>query len=247
MLVMTLRTVTLDAPCRCCACSTTSSIDVPCSRSRSSSQPRAGVVRGSWSRSRLASCAAKSSDSGARRAGGDIGFQRRCGRGRAPAAGWPAHAASVRARAAGGDLVGEAAQVLDQHDAQGDRDGPQLADGERLHALVGGDEAAQGVGIEVAVGVRDEGPGEAEHARIAGERARGQFRQLAVVAGRQVVADLADLLLDQVVVVEQPFGRRHDTAAAFQFGGAGAIGGEQHGGVVVEPPVQRKHARAAWP
>ena len=54
----------LEAPCRCWACLTTSSIETPCRPSRSSSQPSVGVVRGSWSRRRFASWAAKSSDSG---------------------------------------------------------------------------------------------------------------------------------------------------------------------------------------
>ena len=79
--------------------------------------------------------------------------------------------------------------------------------------LVGAHEAAQHLGVEAAVGVRDEGPGEAEHARIAGERPVGELGQLAVVARRQVVADLADLLFDEVVVVEQPFGGRRDGPA----------------------------------
>ena len=59
----------------------------------------------------------------------------------------------------------------------------------------------------------DEGPGDAEHPRIAGERAIAQLGQLAVVARRQIGADLADLLLDQMVIVEQPFGGRRDDAA----------------------------------
>ena len=86
----------------------------------------------------------------------------------------------------------------------------------------------------MAVGVRDEGPGEAEDARIAGERPVGELRQLAVVAGRQVVADLADLLLDEVVVVEQPLGGRRDGAPFADRVGDGAIGGEQHARVVAE-------------
>ncbi len=111
--------------------------------------------------------------------------------------------------AADADLVGQPPQVLDEHDAQGDRHGPELADGQRLGALIGADEAAQDVRIEIAVGMRDERPGNAEHPRIAGERPVGEFRQLAVVTGRQVVANLADLFFDEVIVVQQPFGGGH--------------------------------------
>ena len=100
-------------------------------------------------------------------------------------------------------------------------------------------------GIEVAVGMGDEGPGETEDPRIAGERPLGQFRQLAIVAGRQVVANLADLLLDEVIVVEQPFGGRNDASAALQFRGARPVGGEQDGGVVVEPRAQRQNRRGS--
>ena len=130
-------------------------------------------------------------------------------------------------RASDGDLLGQPAQVLDEHDAQRDRHGPQLADRERLHPLVGRDKSPQHDRVEVAVGVRDEGPCQAEHSRITGERPIGQPRQLAVVAWRQVLADFANLLLDQMIVVEQPLGRRYHFPPALQFGRAFAVGREQ--------------------
>ena len=94
------------------------------------------------------------------------------------------------------------------------RDRPELADRQRLHVLVGAHEAAQHLGVEVAVGVGDEGPGEAEHARIAGERTVGQLRQLPIVAGRQIGADFANLPFDEVIVVDQPLGGRRDARGA---------------------------------
>ncbi|KWT64114.1 hypothetical protein APY03_7813 [Variovorax sp. WDL1] len=141
-------------------------------------------------------------------------------------------------RAPDRDLVGQPAQVLDEDDAQRDRDGPKLADRQRLDPLVGGDEAAQHGGVDVAVGVRHEGPGQAEDTRVAGERACRELWQLPVVVGGQVAADLADLLLDEVIVVEQPFGGGCDAPARLQLGGAGPVGCEQHPGVVVEPCPQ---------
>jgi len=67
------------------------------------------------------------------------------------------------------------AEILDQHDPQRDRDRPQLADGQRLNALIGAHELAQRVRIETAVRMGNKSPGQAEHARIAIE---GPARQL---------------------------------------------------------------------
>jgi hypothetical protein len=90
----------------------------------------------------------------------------------------------------------------------------------------------------VAVAVGDEGPGKAEYPRIAGEWSLSQFRQLAIVAGGQVIPNLADLLLDQMVIIEQPFCSRDHTSAVLQLRGARAIGRKQHRGIVVEPGMQ---------
>ena len=69
------------------------------------------------------------------------------------------------------DQFGEAPEVFDQHDPERDGDRPEFADRQRLHLLVGAHEAAQQLGIEVAIGVCDEGPGHAEHPRVSLERA----------------------------------------------------------------------------
>src|SRR5208337_346265 len=72
--------------------------------------------------------------------------------------------------AARGNLLREASEILDQNDSECDRYRPELADGERLHFLIRADEANQHLGVETAIGMSDEGPGDAEHSRIAGER-----------------------------------------------------------------------------
>ena len=110
------------------------------------------------------------------------------------------------------DPFREAAKVLHEHDAQRDRHGPQLADRERRHVLVGAHEATECVRVEAAVGERDVGPGHAVDAREAGELGLGQLRQRAVVAGREVLADLTDLLVDDVEVVDEPLGGGRDPA-----------------------------------
>lgn len=116
------------------------------------------------------------------RACGDIRHQRRAGAaGREQPIGQPIGVGAGHATVV--DLLGETAQVLDQDDTQCDRHRPQLADGQRLNALVGDDEAPQHVEIEMTVGMSDEGPSQAKDPRVAGERPLGQFRQLAVITG----------------------------------------------------------------
>ena len=154
------------------------------------------------------------------------------------------HAVRLLARrAAAHDAHGRAPQVLDQHDAQRDRHGPQLADAERLDGLVGAHETGQRLRIEPAVGVGDERPGHAEHAGIAGQRTAAQLGELAVVAGRQVGADLADLLFDEMVVVEQPFRGGRDRTALVDGLGDAAVGSQQHAFVVGQAIDQRPGCR----
>ncbi len=140
---------------------------------------------------------------------------------------------------AGDDLLGQASQVLDEQDAQSDGDGPQLAEGQRLHPLVRGDQTTEAVGVEAAVGVGDVGPRQAEDARIALERAVRELGELPVVARRQVIPDLAELLLDDVEVVDQPLRRRGDGPFVLDRLGEGAVGREQDPAVVRDPTPDR--------
>jgi hypothetical protein len=127
-----------------------------------------------------------------------------------------------------------ASKILHEHDPQRDRDRPQLADRQRLNALVGAQESAQHLGIEAAVRVSDKGPGHAEDPRIAGERSGGQLRQLPIIAGRQIVANFADLPLDEVVIVEQPLGGRCNRVTRADRVCDGAIRFEQNRFVVLQ-------------
>src|SRR5687768_8391858 len=95
----------------------------------------------------------------------------------------------------------------------------------------------------MTVGVGDERPGKTKDPRIAGERSRSQLRQLPVKAWRKVVADLADLLLDEVVVVEQPFGSRHHSSATFELRGARPVCREKDFCVVLQSDAQRQDSR----
>ena len=137
------------------------------------------------------------------------------------------------------DQFRRAPQVLHQHDAQRDGNGPQLADGQRLHALVGRDESRQQVRVEAAVRMRDECPCQPENAWIPGQGPVRELGQLPVVAGRQVVIDLADLRLDDMVVVDQPFGGRRDCATLAYRPGNRTMGVEQCAAIVVQARSQR--------
>ena len=86
--------------------------------------------------------------------------------------------------AARGDLLREASEILNQNDPECDRYRPELTDGERLHLLIGPNEANQHLGVETAIGMGDEGPGDAEHSGIAGERPIRELRELTIIAGR---------------------------------------------------------------
>src|SRR6185503_9344057 len=66
---------------------------------------------------------------------------------------------------------------------------------------------------EPPVAVRDGLEGDVVDARQAGRRAREQARQLAAVCLGEVALGGADLLFDQMEVVEQPFPGRRDPAA----------------------------------
>ena len=141
-----------------------------------------------------------------------------------------------------GPLVHEplrrAAQILHQHDSQRDRDRPELADRQRLHALIGLHEPAQHLRLEAAVGMRDERPGHSENARVTLQWPVREFGQPAVKSARQIVADLANLFLRDIEVIDQPLGRRGDSAFFADRRGGGSIRFEQHPAVVPQPVRQ---------
>ena len=134
---------------------------------------------------------------------------------------------------------GQAAQVLDQGQAQHDRKCPQLAEGEHGALLVGADEMRQACFLDQAVALGDEFEAQVVNARLP---RCSQARQRAAVGARQVMARGADLLVDQVVVVEQRFGgRQGGIGAALGRTAArqGGAGGGDGGGVVGQARQQR--------
>ena len=91
--------------------------------------------------------------------------------------------------------------------------------------------------IEPAVGVAEQRDRHRVDARLARLLARGQRRQLAVIAPRQVLADFDELRGDQVKVVEEPLGGRRDEGAFADVLGERAIRGVEHALVVAQPRI----------
>ncbi len=137
------------------------------------------------------------------------------------------------------DAPGAASKILHEHDPQRDRDRPQLPDRQRLNALVGAHEPAQHLRVKAAVRMSDKSPGHAKDPWIAGERSGGQLGQLPIVTRRKIVTNFSDLLFDEVVVVEQPFGGGRYGAPLSDRVGDGAIGFEQNRFVIPQPNGER--------
>ena len=111
------------------------------------------------------------------------------------------------------------AEVLDEAEAQHDRQRPELAHRERRHVLVGLYEATEVLGVEARVGVGDQvhrQPIDARESPLAARLPDAATRARSHSAGR---TDLADLIEHEVEVIQQPLGGRHGEAIA---GGAWA-------------------------
>ena len=87
------------------------------------------------------------------------------------------------------------------------------------------------------------GPRHAEDTGIADEGPVRELGQLPIETGRQITLDLADLLFDQMVVVQQPLGCWGDAAAFAHRGSDGAIGSEQHRFVFAQALVEGSACR----
>jgi hypothetical protein len=129
-------------------------------------------------------------------------------------------------------------QVLNEHDAECDGDRPKLADGQRLHSLIGAQKATQTLRIEAAVGMGHEGPGKAIDARIALERAIDQTGELPLKTRRQVSPDGVYLLLHDVKVVDEPIRCRCDRSRIPRRRDHGNVALAQGAFVVLQPPFE---------
>ena len=100
----------------------------------------------------------------------------------------------------------------------------------------------------MAVGMGDEGPGDLVDPRKAGEWAGGKLRQLLIVTVGKVRAQFAQLLFDQVIVVDEPFGGRGDRLAGWDWGCPVSVDGLLAIGLV-QNPINLAHGlslRSSW-
>ena len=143
-----------------------------------------------------------------------------------------------------GHPLGQPAQVLDQHHPQCGGQCPDLAQAQFAGFLIGAEVGHQQLFTERTIGVGDKGPGHAVDPWQAGQRGIQQHRQGAKVAARQAVAHLFELGLDQVEVVEQPFGCRADVVAGGGLGADVAVGLAQRADVALQARKKRRGARS---
>ena len=141
------------------------------------------------------------------------------------------------------DLLRKPPQILNQDDLQRYRDRPKLAYREGLNVLIRVDIGNEDLGIEATVGMRDERPRQAEDARITSEGARDEFWELAVIARRQIGADLTDLPFHQMKIVDQPLSRRRDLAPIVVRLHDRSIGRQEDRGIVGKSGGQWQAAR----
>ena len=139
-------------------------------------------------------------------------------------------------------MLREPPQIFDQDDLQRYRYGPKFADREGLNFLIRVDVGNQDFGIKAAVGVRDERPRHAEDAGITRERTGDEFWELAIIARRQIGADLTDLPFHQMKIVDQPLSRRRDLAPIVDRLHDRSIGRQEDRGIVGKSGGQRQAA-----
>ncbi len=111
------------------------------------------------------------------------------------------------------DARSNPADILQQSEAKHDWESPQLAQVEGVDGLVRGQELRGVVPVYPAILMSDQVEGQFVDPGEASGRAVDQSRQLPAVTPWQVPAGQGDLLLDEVVIVEQPGFRRHDPPA----------------------------------
>ncbi len=119
--------------------------------------------------------------------------------------------------ASGDNPRSDAPEVLDQRQAQHDGDGPQFAQLQDGHFLVGRHETGETFRVHPSIAVRNRFMRDVVHAGKSGRRSVQQARKFPAVPLRQVPLGRADLFLDKIEVVEEPFpGRRNPAVRIYR-------------------------------
>jgi hypothetical protein len=141
-----------------------------------------------------------------------------------------------------GDETGDAPQVLDQRQPQHDRKGPEFAEFERSHGLVGGEETRSALGVDAAVDVGDEFEGQVVDPRTALGSLVQEPGQPADIGARQMQAGDANLLFEEVEIIDEPFGGGRDAPACGRGAGHQVVDLAEVPLVLVEPLEQRRRS-----
>ena len=115
------------------------------------------------------------------------------------------------------DPDGDAPQIFDQHEPDDGRQRPQFADLEGLVLLETGNHGRQAFARHRAVGMGDIEPGKRHGARDR-RACNREGGQLAIELARKIAAHFLDRFLNQIVIIEQPFGGRRDRSTRFDIG-----------------------------
>ncbi len=111
----------------------------------------------------------------------------------------------------GGNQGSDATKILDQGKAKHDWEGPELTQLQRGDRLVCGDKTTETLRIDAPVAVRNCFQRDSVHPGQTRGRTFQQTRQFPAVTLREMFPSGADLLFDQVKIVEQPFSSRSDS------------------------------------
>ena len=134
----------------------------------------------------------------------------------------------------GGNSRRDTPQILDQRQPQHEWQCPKLTQLQGLDRLIRGDKAVQSRGIHATVNVRDELEGNVVDARKAGQPTRRQSWKFLAVCGGQQSADRANLLFDQIEVVQEPLCGRFNTAIIIGGRCHEIVGRDEDAFVIVE-------------
>ena len=135
----------------------------------------------------------------------------------------------------GGHTLSQAAQVFDQHHAQGRGQRPQLAQIQLTRFLVGAQKLSQQFFVKCAVGVRDKSPCDTINPRQARQWLIPQHWKRAKVTAWQPLVNFLELRFDQVKIVEQPLGCRADVVACAGLTSNVGIGFPKRANIALKP------------
>ena len=135
------------------------------------------------------------------------------------------------------------AQVFQQRQLQHDRKRPQFAQLQGFNGLIGGDELGHIIAVDPTVHVGNQLQRQIINTRKSSRVTSSQTWQLPAVAAREVSTRLANLLLDQIEIVEQPGFGRYDPLARRRGCRDDIVGRKQNPCVVRQPRQQSVRAR----